>query len=296
MNLNQLTYFVALAQIQHYTRAAKRLSITQPSLSHAISTLEEEIGVPLFERQGRNVVLTKYGDIFLKYVQQSLHSLNTGVEQTRKAAKLAGGKISVGYIHTQGSEFVPKLVRGFLDSLEEKQIDFHFHNDVSLSLIQGLKEEKYDVVFCSKVEGEKEVKFFPVSEEKLVAVVPKKHPLAEQEKVTIGELSHYPQISFLPTSGLHFVIRQLFEDQSLMPETVFEVEEDGALAGLVAEGFGVGIVPDVPAIRHLPVKKLEIENLDYRRYIYMGILKSHCFSAAVEDFVAYIEKNYVIHE
>lgn len=296
MNLNQLTYFVALAQIQHYTRAAKRLSITQPSLSHAISTLEDEIGVPLFERQGRNVVLTKYGDIFLKYVQQSLRSLNTGIEQTRKAAKLAGGKISVGYIHTQGSEFVPKLVRGFLDTLEEKQIDFQFHNDVSFSLIQGLKEEKYDIIFCSKAEGEKEVKFLPVSEEKLVAVVPLSHPLAEKEQVTIKELSQYPQISFPPTSGLHFVIRQLFEEQNLSPEVVFEVEEDGALAGLVAEGFGVGIVPDVPAIRHLAVKKLEIENLDYRRYIYMGILKGHCFSAAVEDFIAYIEKNYVIHE
>ena len=75
MNLNQLTYFVTLAQIENYTRAAKRLDITQPSLSHAISNLEKELQVPLFERHGRNVTMTKYGEMFLKYVQDSLHIL-----------------------------------------------------------------------------------------------------------------------------------------------------------------------------------------------------------------------------
>lgn len=64
MNLNQLHYFVTLAYMEHYTKAAKELSITQPSLSHAISMLEQELGTYLFEKQGRNVVLTKYGKVF----------------------------------------------------------------------------------------------------------------------------------------------------------------------------------------------------------------------------------------
>ena len=65
MNLNQLHYFVTLAYMEHYTKAAKQLSITQPSLSHAIGMLEQELGTYLFEKQGRNVVLTKYGKVFL---------------------------------------------------------------------------------------------------------------------------------------------------------------------------------------------------------------------------------------
>ena len=296
MNLNQLTYFVALAQIEHYTKAAKRLSITQPSLSHAISNLEEELEVPLFERHGRNVTLTKYGEIFLKYVQDSLHILNMGIERTKEAAKIAGGKISIGYIHTQGSEFVPKLVKGFLENLGDKRIDFHFHNDVTTSLVQDLKEEKYDVIFCSKVEGEREVNFCPVSEEKLVAIVPPDHPLAEKDSVTIKEIGSYPQISFPPSSGLYFVIRELFEKENVLPDTVFEVEEDGALAGMVAEGFGVGIVPDVSVIHQIPVKIIPIRDLEFRRYIYMGTLKNRYQSLLAEDFATYIEKNYRIHE
>ena len=213
MNLNQLTYFVTLAQIENYTRAAKRLDITQPSLSHAISNLEKELQVPLFERHGRNVTMTKYGEMFLKYVQDSLHTLDLGVERIQEAARIQGGSISIGYIHTQGRRFIPELVRGFLNEQEGKKIDFHFQNAATGSLIRGLKEE-----------------------------------------------------------------------------------EDGALAGMVAEEFGVGIVPDVPVIHTLPVKILNIENLHCRRYIYMGMMKNRYPSALVEQFRDYIYKHYRIYE
>ena len=244
MNLNQLTYFVTLAQIENYTRAAKRLDITQPSLSHAISNLEKELQVPLFERR----------------------------------------------------RFIPELVRGFLDEQEGKKIDFHFQNAATGNLIRGLKEEKFDMIFCSRAEGEKEISFVPVAEEKLVAVVPEDHALAGKNTVTIEELGQYPQVTFTPTSGLYFVVRELFEKEGIVPETAFEVEEDGALAGMVAEGFGVGIVPDVPVIHTLPVKILNIENLHYRRYIYMGMLKKRYPSSLVEQFRDYIFKHYRIYE
>ena len=296
MNLNQLTYFVTLAQIENYTRAAKRLDITQPSLSHAISNLEKELQVPLFERHGRNVTMTKYGEMFLKYVQDSLHILNLGVERIQEAARIPGGSISIGYIHTQGRRFIPELVRGFLDEQEGKKIDFHFQNAATGNLIRGLKEEKFDMIFCSRAEGEKEISFVPVAEEKLVAVVPEDHALAGKNTVTIEELGQYPQVTFTPTSGLYFVVRELFEKEGIVPETAFEVEEDGALAGMVAEGFGVGIVPDVPVIHTLPVKILNIENLHYRRYIYMGMLKKRYPSSLVEQFRDYIFKHYRIYE
>ena len=286
MNLNQLTYFVTLAQIENYTRAAKRLDITQPSLSHAISNLEKELQVPLFERHGRNVTMTKYGEMFLKYVQDSLHILNLGVERIQEAARIPGGSISIGYIHTQGRRFIPELVRGFLDE----------QNAATGNLIRGLKEEKFDMIFCSRAEGEKEISFVPVAEEKLVAVVPEDHALAGKNTVTIEELGQYPQVTFTPTSGLYFVVRELFEKEGIVPETAFEVEEDGALAGMVAEGFGVGIVPDVPVIHTLPVKILNIENLHYRRYIYMGMLKKRYPSSLVEQFRDYIFKHYRIYE
>lgn len=81
MNLYHLRYFVTLAHLEHYTKAAEILSITQPSLSHAISSLESELGVKLFEKDGRNVVLTKCGQAFLVDVEQALDMLDSSINK-----------------------------------------------------------------------------------------------------------------------------------------------------------------------------------------------------------------------
>ena len=79
MNLDHLRYFVKLAEVRHYTRAAEQLCISQPSLSHAINQLESELGVPLFERSGRNTTLTRFGEEFLECAQRSLDALDVGM-------------------------------------------------------------------------------------------------------------------------------------------------------------------------------------------------------------------------
>lgn len=80
MNLSQLYYFKKLAELQHYTRAAKELYIAQPTLSDAISSLEKELGVALFCRDGRSVKLTSNGSEFYRYVSDSLRSLDDGID------------------------------------------------------------------------------------------------------------------------------------------------------------------------------------------------------------------------
>lgn len=87
MNLYHLRYFVTLARMEHYTRAADLLAITQPSLSHAISSLESELGVKLFKKNGRNVTLTKYGKSFLTDAEDILQKLDTSVGNLQLAAK-----------------------------------------------------------------------------------------------------------------------------------------------------------------------------------------------------------------
>ncbi|MGN0466258.1 MAG: LysR family transcriptional regulator [Lachnospiraceae bacterium] len=296
MNLNHLSYFIALARIEHYTKAAKSLSISQPSLSYAISTLEEELGVPLFQKNGRNVTMTRYGKMFLNYVESSMDVLQRGIDCVKEEAKIYGGRLSIGFIYTQGSQFVPKLVKEFVKARKGDKIDFQFQNDATVNLVRDLKDEKYGIIICSKVEGEKEIDFYPVAKEKLIAIVPLDHPLAEKETVTLAELGNYPQIGFPPASGLHYVIRELFEKERIDREIVFEVEEDSALAGMVSEGFGIGIVPDVPAVHNLPLKYLSIEGLDYQRYIYMGVLKNQYRNSLTEEFIQFVKDNYVIVE
>lgn len=294
MNLNQLHYFVTLAHMEHYTKASKILSITQPSLSHAISSLENELGTYLFEKQGRNVVLTKYGKVFLEYVEESLDILDAGIKKTRSMVSEVNGQIDIGYIFTQGSEFMPQLVRGFLGENTEKKIAFHFNNGITESVIRGLKDEKYDIGFCSLRAEENDIQFIPVAEEELVAVVPKDHKLAGYNDVSIEELAEYPQVIFNKGSGLRLEIDELFEKAKVTPEVLYTVDEDGALAGLVALGFGVGIVPNVAAVRNENTITLPIRDLNYKRYIYMATVKNKYQSPIVRQFIKFVQENHEI--
>ena len=97
MNLDHLRYFACLAQVKHYTRAAQQLCISQPSLSHAIRQLEGELGVPLFEKTGRNTTLTPFGETFLTTVHQTLGTLEEGVETLRRSAR-GEGLIRLGFL------------------------------------------------------------------------------------------------------------------------------------------------------------------------------------------------------
>lgn len=292
MNLNQLHYFVTLAHMEHYTKAAQKLSITQPSLSHAISSLENELGTYLFEKQGRNVVVTKYGRLFMEYAEEALGILDAGIRKTKAMTSETSGKIDLGYIFTQGGEFIPEVVSGFLQENRDKKIEFGFNNGVTEEIAKGVKEEKFDVGFCSMITGEKELEFTPVSQERLIAAVPAGHPLAEKKSVAFGEIASYPQIFFNRGSGLRGVIAQIFRDYGIKPEIVYTVDEDSALVGLVSKGFGVGIVPDVTAIRSMKAVFLEIENLDYRRFIYMITLKNKYQAPIVSSFVKYVKECY----
>ena len=95
MNLRQLYYFRTIAELEHYTRAAEKLFVSQSNLSHAIQELEEELNVKLFVRKGRNIKLTKYGELFLPYVQKSIEDLEAGISTIKDYINPNSGTVSM---------------------------------------------------------------------------------------------------------------------------------------------------------------------------------------------------------
>lgn len=288
MNLSQLQYFKVLAQEEHYTRAAQMLSITQPSLSHAISQLEQELGTRLFEKKGRNIVLTRYGKMFLPYVEESLKVLNEGVQRIQEVNGSRHGIIHLAYIYTMGSEFAPKLVRKFLDTYPDYDIEFHFTVGTTGEIIDGLKDDKYDIVFSSYKDGEQDIDFKKIANQKLVLAVPMDHPLSIKDSVDLRDTIEYPQIYFEKGSGLRPVIDQMFEEIGQFPKVAFEMEEDSSMAGLVAQGFGIAVMPDIPILRSLSVKTLDIYNPPYERAVYLATLKQRYLSPVAKAFIRFV--------
>ena len=113
MNLSQLRYFRKLAQVQHFTRAAEELFITQPALSNSIKQLEGKLGIPLFEQHGRNVRLTKFGKEFNEYVSEGLDVIDKGIQVAQEHANSLSGTIDIGTIFTLQADYLPALLREY---------------------------------------------------------------------------------------------------------------------------------------------------------------------------------------
>lgn len=290
MNLNQLHYFAKLAETEHYTKAAENLNISQPSLSHAISSLEQELGTKLFERQGRGVVLTKYGRLFREYVDESLQILDTGIKKVKSLTGQTEGLIELAYIYTLGSEFVPSLVSDFLRTHEELRVKFHFTVGNTLEIIQGLKEERFDIGFCSMAEQEPDIRFTPVGTENLVVVVPKGHPLSYESSVDLEQVAAYPQIYYTTNSGLRPVVDKMFEQIKIYPRIAYEIEEDGSMAGLVAQNFGIAVMPEIPILNQLAVDVVPLRNQRKKRYIYMAMPEGKYRPMLVQRFAEYVKQ------
>mgnify|MGYP001859450521 FL=1 len=290
MNLNQLHYFSRLAETQHYTKAAEELDISQPSLSHAISSLEKELGTRLFEKQGRNVVLTKYGAIFQEYVDESLKVLETGVKKVRSLTGQTEGLVELAYIYTLGSEFVPRIVSDFIRTHEELKVRFHFTVGNTSEVIQGIKEERFDIGFCSMAERESGIQFTPVGMENLVVVVPKGHPLSYEKAVDLEQAAAYPQIFYTSNSGLRPVVDRMFEQVKVKPQISYEIEEDGSMAGLVAQNFGIAVMPEIPVLKQLEVDVVPLRNQHQKRYVYMACGKDKYQPPLVSKFADYVKR------
>lgn len=295
MNLNHLYYFATLAKEEHYTKAAQKLSITQPSLSNAISLIEKELGTYLFEKKGRNVVLTKYGKVFLEYVEKTLESLDQGVKKTKFLTSETSGIIDLGYIYTFGVKDIPTLVTKFLEENKDKNYKFTLSDGNTSNIIAGLKNEDYDIGFCSKIEGEEEIDFIKVKEEELVLITPENHPLAINEEIELKDTVDYEYIAFKKDSGLRPFIDNMFKDIGKKQKIVYELEKDESLAGLVEANLGIAIIPNISILNNLNIKIIKIKNQKYNRNIYMAKVKNKYLSPAAQEFSKFIIKQFNVN-
>ena len=287
MNLDYLRYFVKLAQVGHYTRASEQLNISQPSLSHAVRQLEEELGVPLFERQGRNTQLTQFGAEFLNCAARTLATLDEGVTSLRRKAR-GEGLIRLGFLRVLGTEYVPRLAARFLAAHPDRQIQFTFHSGRTQELLEGLADRRYDLVFCSRPAPELGLTAVPVRAQGLVLIVPPGHPLAGRAGVSLAEAAPYPMVCFSRDSGLRAVVDELFDALGVRPQVAWETEEDQVVAGLVAQGFGIAVVPEMDVLHQLDLVALPITAPPYRRDFFLVHDDRLFLSPAAREFRQFV--------
>lgn len=293
MNLNQLYYFKKLAELQHYTKAAKELHISQPSLSFAISSLEEELDTNLFQKNGYQIFLTKNGQEFLKYANSSLQELEKGIQTIKKNTNIQTGQIDIAYIPTIAGNFIPKLIKEYLNTFNY-QTRFSFYSGHTSEVIKGMKSGKFDVGFCSYVEDEPDLAFFPILTQELVIIVPPDHELTEERKITLKKAAEYPLVTYnLSYNAIGIILMNVFTIEKIQPNIAYEVNDETSIGGFVSEGFGVGIIANLPLLDQFNLKIIPLDiNLDTRT-VYCVYNKKHCYTKSILSYIEFVKEKQI---
>lgn len=289
MNLQQLYYFRKLAEVQHYTEAAKALYITQPSLSDSIASLESELSVALFQKKGRGIELTKYGQEFYQYVNQALGVLEHGIAIMKEKSDSVTGTIDVGCIPTLLGDFLPDA----LDLYHEKhpQVNFNIFQNKSIPVAEGVSAGDYDIGFCSMVENKEDLVFVPITYQELIVIVRNGHPLARYDSMELTALRDYTLSTYRDTIPIGKTIRKILKDKGL--EADYSYDDEISIAGRIKRSSKAAIVADTPFLKQFDnLKKIHLTDVPLgTRMLYMVYSKKNFITAAVEAFANFMVAN-----
>jgi LysR family transcriptional activator of glutamate synthase operon len=277
MNLQHLIYFQALAHYQHMALTAERLDITQPTLSYAIRRLEDELGVPLFEKEGRNIKLSIYGATFLKYVEKSLSALDDGKTKLKDLSSGNSGEIRLGVSSIISDLFLAKMIGDFKKEHSETDIDFSIERAAGEPLLFQLENEQLDIGLLTLADAAstqrkwQDLQTLPLVNLRLVAIIPKSYPLAQAKKVTLSQLAPYSILTFSKDSGIRQRLDRLWQRKSIRPNVRLETNSISVISAMVADGQGVAIVPRDASLENIDKNKVvqaEVaDDVDYRIYL-----------------------------
>lgn len=286
MNIEYLKYFSELAKIQHYGKAAKALNISQPGLSHAIKSLEEEYGVPLFQKEGRNVSLSHYGKELMKDVDEILGAY-LRLEERAVGLRTEEKTVRIGSVYPLAPGTIPHMLKEF-----GATFPFIIYNRMTPEIVEGLLDGKYDIGFCSDLLKSDEIEYYPIRDSYIAVVVPKGHPLENRERISLKETARYPQIMFSKTSGFRTLQEQIFAEEGIKVKPVCAAEEIEVITGLVENGFGISVLPYMDIVRLHNVVTIPVKTSGWNSKFYIARRKYGIRSEQEEAFFQYWKKEH----
>src|SRR3954449_11017430 len=185
MELRQLRYLVAVAEEQHFTRAAAREHVAQPALSQQIQRLEAELGLKLVQRTTRRVAMTEAGELLVARARRAIAELDAAHAELQSLAGVQAGRLSVGALHTMGPVDLSLLLASFHRS--HPGIELTVREQSSEELAEMLRVDEIDLAFLSVTEHiqSRGLTLAPLVSEEIVVVLPTAHPLARRPSVRL---------------------------------------------------------------------------------------------------------------
>ncbi|MGC0334135.1 DNA-binding transcriptional LysR family regulator [Streptomyces sp. SAI-170] len=263
MDLNTLRQFLAVARLEHLSRAADELRVAQPSLSRSIARLESELGTALFDRAGR-LRLNQAGALFRDHVERALGELEAG----RRAVAEVGGE-GFGTVRLASETFL--TVTGPLAAFKRAHpsVEVELHQLTAAEMARGLRAQDVDLCVASQPLPADGLETARLLDEQVWLVTPLGHPLADRTCVRVAELADQPFVTTRKGHWQRRLLDRLFAAEDLTPRIVCEGDEPSAVADLIQAGLGVGLIPDMArgAALNLPAAWVAVDSPDCRRVL-----------------------------
>lgn len=246
MEFRQLRYFIAVAEELHFTRAAERLHIGQPPLSHAIQMLEADVGARLFERSKRWVRLTEAGRLFLEDARRIVALSEQATATARRAERGEAGELRIGF--TFSTPLTP-LFAHVINRYRQQYpaVTLTLHEMATVPQIERLARRELDLGFVRPPEDAlpDNIGLTALREDPLVAVLPTGLALARKKAIGIAEMADLPFVMYPHSAGtgIYPQIFRLCRDAGFVPRVEQTAGEASTIIGLVAAGCGVSVLP-----------------------------------------------------
>lgn len=288
MNIEHLRYFQTLAACKSYTQAAKQLFISQPALSYAMTTLEKNTQLALFDRSERGCKLTPAGEEYLVHVDRALRELELGKARART---IMGGSsvVRISLMRVLGAVFLPEAIRAFRQAFPDEEYSFDLELGIASEVVADLERGRSGIGLTAYVKADG-IELVPVARQKLVVIVPPDHALASRDSISLAEAAQYPQVGFTVGTGLRSEVDFMLQNVGAAAQYLSEEREDYTVAGMVAAGLGIAITPQLAVFDQLDVKCLEIEDEHRHRIFYLAHPDVSKLTLAEERFIKFTKE------
>ena len=288
MDLLQIKYFQTVANMQHMTRAAGVLQIAQPALSAMIAKLEEDLGVPLFNRTGRNIVLNEYGKVFLKRANRILKEVEEGRQEI---SDLSGSEMgSVSFATTSLTKEFGSFIGSF--ACLYPKVNFHITQlGDDREKLHLLDKDEIDFAFINTIVEHSNITTMKLAEEDIYLAVPPSHSLASHQTVYFQNLKDEAFIGLKANYSQQEFCDEFCKKNGVVPNIICECSEFTAVINLVEAGLGVSFLPcSEEEKKELPVILLKIEGISYKNILRLAWKEQRYFSKAARNFREYVSQ------
>ena len=235
--------FIAIAMRRNFRRAAAELHITQTALSRRLQTLEAYLVVRLIERTTRSVELTRTGTEFLPRAQRLLTELETALTDIRDTGKAMRGSVTIACVPSIGARYLPRVIQQYSTVYPDNRITIHDHSSFGVAEAVLRRQAEFGInVTGSHDAGLASV---PLARDRFVLICRDDHPFAARKKVSWNQLESHLLIFPGSLSANRPVLEHALTGDRLRLRTYYEVQHSSTALGLVAEGVGVAVVPNL---------------------------------------------------